>query len=306
MATKKKQGPGRSNEGPSRKVPDRPSDLGAFPARSVPDRYKKYVKHAGYRCKKCPFQTSKKDNAGRQALRAHKRLHIRERKARRRGLLASVTILGMILFATAQLLDAAMYFHYILEYRHIGLLILLGLSLVVFTISVAGLNGQSIRKEFYRAMFALVPFSLLSLALILVKAPTDPIHPLLPPLVRWAPLLALLAISVTLPKLAKTWNTTGLNPRLRPEYEELVEFNTLDDQLRIEDMITHLEFRAVTGRSFRTGPVTGKEPALGELKKMKRFRYILMNRDARRMNTKRGIRCRDDMDIMLKMANLEL
>ena len=126
--------------------------------------------------------------AGRQAQRAHKRLHIRARRARIRGILATIMVTGLIGFATAHLLDATRCLPYVTEYLHAGLLILLGLSLVVFAISVGVLNEGSIRREFFRAPGALIPVVSLSLAIATAGTSGGTIHPSLPLAMAWAPL----------------------------------------------------------------------------------------------------------------------
>ena len=292
-----------------------PSELGPFPEKMVPARYKTYVRHAGYRCEKCSFQSAKKNLAGKQALRAHKRRHIRARKAWKLGILAALVIAGLIASAVAYLLDAVRFLPVVEEQLHPILLALLALSVTVFVVSVMLLDARSIRREFYRALMALAPVVVSALALALVEPPVDPFHPLLPSGVLWSPLLAALAVVMALPKMAKSWNTTGLNPRLRPEYEELVEFKNKGAVWAVEASITRLEFQAVSGLKFlpRSYPGNSQVPepelkirALGELKKVREMRTLLMERDPHGMDIKRGQHGRDNKETVLKMANLKL
>ena len=51
-------------------------------------------------------------------------------------------------------------------------------------------------------------------------------------------------MALAIPKMAKAWNTTGLNLRLRPEYAELVVFKNKGAGWMAEVSITRLEFQA--------------------------------------------------------------
>lgn len=306
MARKKKPKPRPYYEEPLKLQSDEPSDIGPFPARSVPKRYERYTKHAGYQCVGCPFQTSKKGPDGRQSLRAHKRLHLRQRKARKRGILGALVFAGLIIAAVAQMLDAPRFLPLVTEHLHLVLLAMLGVSLVVFGVSVAVLNARSIRREFYRALKLLVPVGVSALALELAEPPVDPVHPLLPHVVSSAPLFAALVEAMALPKLAGTWNTSGLNPRLRPGYQELVEFINKGTGWTTEVLITRLEYQAVTGRPVWHQPITGNKGALRKLKEAKDLRSMLQTRDPLGMSIKRRERARDKKEIISAMARLKL
>ena len=293
-------------KGPQKRRSTKPNDIGPFPAKWVNERFKKYTEDAGYHCNNCQFQTEKKDKAGRQAMRAHKRRHLRERKARRRGILAALLVVGPIIAAIVHLLDATRYLPLVAEHLCLILLALLGILFVAFGVSVAVLNERSIRREFYRTLMILVPMGGSVGALMFVGPPDGPVHPQFPLAVLWAPVIAALGVTLALPKLAATWNTSGLNPRLRPEYQKLAQFTSRYDRQQVEELIVNYEYEAVTGRTAQLKKPVGNRRALRELREAKHLRSMLITLVPIRLDMKRGDCCGNDREIMSKMAKLEL
>ncbi len=220
--------------------------------------------------------------------------------------MAALFVVGSIIAAIVHLLDATRYLPLVAEHLCLILLALLGIFFVAFGVSVAVLNERSIRREFYRTLMILVPMGGSVGALMFVGPPAGPVHPLFQLAVLWAPVIAALAVTLALPKLAATWNTSGLNPRLRPEYQELARFTSRYDQQRVEELIVYYEYEAVTGRTAQLKIAVGNGRALRELREAKYLRSMLITLVPLRLDMKRGACCRNNRELVSKMAKLEL
>ena len=71
------------------------NDINRAPEGSVPDKFKRdgsYRPGGGYKCRKCEYVTKKKGFGGRQALRAHLKVHKLERRSWQRPLVRQMLV----------------------------------------------------------------------------------------------------------------------------------------------------------------------------------------------------------------------
>lgn len=169
-----------------------------------------------------------------------------------------------------------------------------GISLIVYLLTVLSLDKKSIRKEFYRALVALLILVVASVLTVAVHQVADN-APVVAELLRWSPLAAVLLIASTLPALAKAWTITGRNPRRRPNYEPTVMFKTIGDELRAMRTIVRMERETVKG----------SESALAHLESLRHVRRFFISRDPRTMSVIRMDLAKDNIPLIKAMRELD-
>lgn len=172
---------------------------------------------------------------------------------------------------------------------------LLAAALVAYLLTVLSLDKKSIRREFYRALAALLILVGASLLTIAVQSSTGDTA-LLAELLRWSPLAAVLLTALSLPALVKAWTTTGRNPRKRPNYEPIVAFKTIGDELRA--MRTIIRYERET--------VKGSKSALANLKRLKHVRQFFISRDPNSVIVIRADIAKDNIALIKAMRTLKL
>ncbi len=93
MAKKRKRN--SQNEKPDKHPHDAPGALGSLLERHVPELLARRVKPAGFRCKTCGWDADKPGYRGQQGMRAHMRVHVRTRRALKRGSLLAGFVLAV-------------------------------------------------------------------------------------------------------------------------------------------------------------------------------------------------------------------
>lgn len=74
---------------------DASGTLGSLPKRMVPKILDGRIKPSGFRCKTCGWDTDKPGYRGQQAMRGHMRVHVRTKRAWRRGIFVACLVLGI-------------------------------------------------------------------------------------------------------------------------------------------------------------------------------------------------------------------
>jgi hypothetical protein len=182
----------------------------------------------------------------------------------------------------------------IMEYSEWIITGVFAVTLLTYLLAAMSLDKKSIRREFYRAIVALLLLVGVSLLTIVVQ-PAYSNTALVVELLRWSPLVAVLLTVSTLPSLAKAWTTTGRNPRRRPNYEPTVGFKTIGDELSAMRTIVRNERETVKG----------SKSASAHLESMRHVRRFFVRQDPQTMHIIRRDLARDNFDLVQAMQALD-